>query len=160
MGFDLDGKKPLSDAGKEFRNNSWWWRPLWGYCEQVAPDLTSKVVYGQSNDGDGLNGKDSKDLAARLREEISSGRCAKFAAEYEAERKAIPPERCQWCHGTGKRKDAVARANVAQMEACHGCNGCGGKGVSESFDAAYPFSEENVKEFADFLNDCGGFEIW
>jgi hypothetical protein len=42
----------------------------------------------------------------------------------------------------------------------HGwCNACDGVGTRESFAAGYPFSVENVQEFADFLSDCGGFQI-
>ena len=42
----------------------------------------------------------------------------------------------------------------------HGwCNGCDGVGTTESWLAGYPFSEENVKEFAEFLMDSGGFQI-
>ena len=34
----------------------------------------------------------------------------------------------------------------------HGtCNGCGGEGKVASWEASYPFSAENVQEFAEFL---------
>ena len=39
------------------------------------------------------------------------------------------------------------------------CNGCEGKGKRKDWMTNYPFSLENVKAFADFLEKCGGFEI-
>jgi hypothetical protein len=42
----------------------------------------------------------------------------------------------------------------------HGwCNGCDGVGTQEAWDLSYPFSVENVEEFARFLSECGGFSI-
>jgi hypothetical protein len=39
------------------------------------------------------------------------------------------------------------------------CNGCDGRGDQEAAEAMYPFSVENVEEWASFLEACGGFEI-
>ena len=46
MGFDLVGQN-----GQGFRNNVWWWRPLWDYvCEHC--DLSEKAKQsGNYNDG-------------------------------------------------------------------------------------------------------------
>jgi RecJ-like exonuclease len=67
---------------------------------------------------------------------------------------SLPEEECRICGGTGKRQPApnIGPGNIE-------CNGCRGKGRRESFDASYSFSEKNVKEFRDFLMDCGGFKI-
>jgi hypothetical protein len=62
MGMDVYGIKATDKEGEYFRNNCWYWRPLWQFCEQVAPNLCAKVKYGQSNDGDGL--KNQKDCTA------------------------------------------------------------------------------------------------
>jgi hypothetical protein len=39
MGMDVYGKDAVSEKGEYFRNNVWYWRPLWNYCIEVAPDL-------------------------------------------------------------------------------------------------------------------------
>ena len=39
------------------------------------------------------------------------------------------------------------------------CNGCQGKGSVRPFSTNYPFDLENLKEFADFCEQSGGFEI-
>ena len=71
MGMDVYGKNPTSENGKYFRNNVWWWRPLAEYCKQIAPEITSKIKYLQSNDGDGLQTQeDCNILADKLQEAI------------------------------------------------------------------------------------------
>jgi hypothetical protein len=39
------------------------------------------------------------------------------------------------------------------------CNGCDGVGTVVHNKAHYPFSVDNVREFAEFLEDCEGFAI-
>jgi len=52
MGMDVYGIAPIAEVGKYFRNNIWWWHPLWNYVQEVAPHLT-EGVNGHFNDGDG-----------------------------------------------------------------------------------------------------------
>ena len=54
----------------------------------------------QSNDGDGLNGKQSKALAAVLEAEIASGRTLTHEQQRKAAIDALPDESCHWCRGT------------------------------------------------------------
>ena len=74
MGMDVIGKK----EGSYFRNNVWWWRPLWNYCLKVSPTICGKVENAQSNDGDGLNADDSKALASILKNCIEDGTCEQY----------------------------------------------------------------------------------
>lgn len=171
MGMDVYGKN-----GAYFRNNVWWWRPLANYACIVAPEITSKCKYWQSNDGDGLNAKDSIELANALDVELMTGRTMEYAAEYAIRMASIPDEICNLCEGTGVRTDSIGVehgyvSKVVPEVDNHGrpnpragevgwCNGCGGAGLQRSWETSYPFSEENVKEFVTFLRECGGFEIW
>src|ERR1700744_8202 len=108
MGMDVYGRKPTTEDGKYFRNNVWWWRPLADYIVDVAPRaLTGKCKYWQSNDGAGLNAKESLRLAVILREEIASGRCKEFADLRARDIAAMPRLICEWCEGFGIRTDAV-----------------------------------------------------
>jgi hypothetical protein len=86
MGMDVYGNDPLNADGEYFRNNVWWWGPLWEYCHDVAPELASKVTYGFSNDGDGLDGEDSIALAAALVEALASGHTLKYEENFKAEK--------------------------------------------------------------------------
>lgn len=154
MGMDVYGNKPTSETGKYFRNNVWWWRPLADYCCEVAPELTAKCQHWQSNDGDGLNARDSKLLALVLKARITEGHTEAFAAIRKAELDKLPDELCTICRGYGKRADPP---NVGPGE--YPCNGCDGKGRRRPTDTWYPFTVENVQEFVAFLEDCGGFKI-
>lgn len=159
MGMDVYGKD-----GSYFRNNVWRWRPLWNYCCEVGSNaIPDKVkASGHNNDGAGLNEKDSIKLAKILLHQIEIGETKKYEDEYTAKIEALPDEDCIICGGTG------LRANVPNIgPGSNGCNACGGSfdgnnrgtGKRRPWAASYPFSVENVKEFAEFLLKCGGFEI-
>jgi len=172
MGMDVHGTNPTTEAGSYFRASIWGWRPLWGYCEDVAPELTARVEYGHSNDGDGLNDNNSKELAEVLREEIKSNRAAEYVTAREAEIAALPDRPCSCCDGTGLRSEPpnTGKGNIL----CHGCGGDPfgavydpnnpkhkpGTGKCRPWDASYHLDVDMIKEFAAFLDECGGFEIW
>ena len=85
MGMDIYGLK-----GKEqnkqayFRNNCWWWRPLWNYCYHIADDLISEKLWenGHHNSGHGLNAEDSKKLGERLMEYLANGKAMQYQEDY------------------------------------------------------------------------------
>lgn len=149
MGMDVYGKNARSEKGEYFRNNVWWWRPLWDYCQSVSY-VAQQVAYGHSNDGDGLDAEDAVLLAETLQAEIDSGRCLEYETAYRARLAAMPDEPCEYCKTTGVRNDAYVQGP---------CNACEGKGSVRPWEASYPFEVENVREFAEFLRDSGGFEI-
>jgi len=111
-----------ANPGVYFRNNCWWWRPLWDFCYNVAknspfPSLISEELWdrGHTNDGAGLNDEDAKLLGAFLLQAIEDGDAEDYKEWHEA-----------------KEIDG---------------------------DYRYPFDIENVKEFANFCLESGGFEI-
>lgn len=172
MGMDVIGKNANSETGEYFRNNVWWWRPLWNYCEELHGDIVSAVEYGHSNDGDGLDAREAYALGLALEQDIESGVTAEYERKYREQMASLPMSDCQYCGATGIRTDEVGVKNgmptkelepeVAMLVGrTHGyCNGCRGEGKVEHFATNYGFSVENVRNFADFLMECGGFEIW
>ena len=138
------------NVGYYFRNNCWWWRPLWNYCYAVAPDLISEELFddGQNNSGAGLNGRDAKELGNRLMDEIASGRTIEYQASYEQYLNDLPDDVCPRCNGNNRGNN--------KMKDCKMCNGTG---KSTNFNKSYPFDTENVEEFAKFCLECGGFKI-
>lgn len=171
MGMDVMGNEPRSERGQYFRNNVWWWRPLWNYCVEVAPDLCEKVS-GHYNDGDGLDADGAAELARILLVNIESGKTEAYEARYNEYLASLPRRKCEWCAGTGVRTDKVGvemgmpgKALEPAIAILTGrsrgwCNGCDGEGTCEHHEADYPFSVENVQDFAKFLEDSGGFKIW
>ncbi|HEP8940006.1 TPA: hypothetical protein VDU81_004100 [Pseudomonas aeruginosa] len=154
MGMDVFGQSPVSERGEYFRNNVWWWHPLWEYCERLAPDLIPSDNLGHSNDGWGLDGPASLELANRLAAALTAGEVEQYENAYAAFLAALPDEPCTICAGTGKRAEPP-HTGAGTLP----CNGCEGSGRRPHFATHYPFSAENVREFAAFLRDCGGFNI-
>lgn len=174
MGMDVVGSNPTTTQGEYFRNNLWWWRPLWNYCYGVAPDIIDDELfdYGHYNDGAGLDAEGSVALGMRLLQEIQSGRTAEYEAEYRKALADLPMVDCEHCNATGIRTDAVGMEAGMHDKALeesvaivvgrtHGwCNACDGVGKRRHFGTSYPFDKENVQEFANFLMGCGGFSIY
>ncbi len=164
MGMDVYGKAPTTEAGAYFRNNVWWWGPLADFLLTTYPDLTASCTYWHSNDGDGLDDVRSTALAEAIERDLASGKVAEYAKRYEAEVGALPDVECFICHGAGVRTDEVGRKYGYDQPrnldtGTGGCNGCRGTGRTEAWEKNYPFDVENVREFAEFLRGCGGFEI-
>lgn len=149
MGMDVMGKDPSSKKGEYFRNNCWWWRPLWDYCCMVMPSIDNEK--GQYNDGYGLDGEGSKELARRLVAELDSGMTAIYAEQYKKLQDEAPDVTCWLCKGSGKRNDDVIKGE---------CNACKGTGKTRPDITHYPFAVDNVWAFSEFLKECGGFQIY
>jgi len=155
MGMDVLGKCPTCEVGQYFRNNVWSWRPLWDYCLEVSSDAR-QVKSGHTNDGDGLDRRGARALALTLATKIADGHTRTYAIAYKATNDALPDETCVLCEGTGSRK---APPDIGAGDAGY-CNACADTGKRRPSATMYPFSEENVMEFAIFLEASGGFEIW
>ncbi|MCE4369721.1 hypothetical protein [Xanthomonas hortorum] len=154
MGMDVYGKAPVSERGTYFRNNVWWWHPLWRYCEEMAPDLIPDDNLGHSNDGWGLDGEEAVALADRLAAALASGATGRYAKRYQETLDALPLEPCTICDASGHRAEPPQTGPGPRL-----CNGCNGTGKVPNFATHYPFSAENVREFEAFLRDSGGFSI-
>jgi hypothetical protein len=145
MGMDVHGKNPKNKKGEYFRNNIWWWHPLWEYITYAFPDIASKVPHAHSNDGDGLEAKDSKILALKLKKNLKNGKVAEYAKERDEIIRLGKIEFLQ----KQKQKLMTEGKDVENLSE-----------DNNYWPEWYAFSEENVKEFAEFLENCGGFSIW
>lgn len=170
MGMDVYGKNPKNESGEYFRNSIWSWHPLADYILKVAPaDITNQCESWHSNDGDGLDEDASEMLAKFLRNEIRNGNAAKYIEQRERILAALPFGPCHLCSGTGTRRDDVGIRNgmpervVTEDNLRKGqigwCNGCAGAGLVQSSEASMRLTFENLVNFVDFLENCGGFEI-
>lgn len=171
MGMDVYGKNPTNEVGQYFRANVWYWRPLWGYVEETYPEIAELVEYAQSNDGDGLDESDAVKLASLIKDDLKNGNVREYEKQYRERISELPMDDCDLCEASGIRTDEVAiqsgmpdkelDADIAIIVGREKgwCNGCNGVGKREPWAASYPFEEEVVAEFAEFLESCGGFEI-
>ena len=155
MGMDLDGWKPRNEDGKYFRAPCVIWGPLWSLCMEIAPELTGKVENPWYNFVDGLGDTDSQKLASAISEAIASGRVAETVAWFEEWLASLPDEVCEICSGTGNR--VFPYDKPPQVE--RSCNGCDGLGKHRPFSTNSFLSVEIARRFAEFLKNCGGFQI-
>jgi hypothetical protein len=173
MGMDVYGNAPKTEVGEYFRNNVWGWRPLAEYiCIMFDEHTGDEPDLWFSNDGYGLDADGSLALGNALLEAIASGETEAYRLRYMADQAELPREDCTYCNTTGIRTDQVGqemgmidRALSPEVAALTGrefgwCNSCDGVGTRAHWQMNYPFHTENVKEFAEFLQDSGGFQIW
>ncbi len=160
MGMDVIGNEPKNKCGEYFCNDVWSWRPLATYVCEVAPEISAGCKYWQSNDGDGLNREDSIKLADLLQKEIDNGRTEKYARLRQSKIEQMPNEPCWLCDGAGTRKPYPEWGAGDPSKDGIVCNLCEGNGYAQASDSAYRFCTQNVQGFANFLRNCGGFEIW
>lgn len=154
-----------------FRRSVWGWHGLASYVEDMHADLAGKVKYWHSNDGDGLNEEDSRELARRLRVDTEDGSALRYVQSRDARLQSLPREVCTLCQGSGVRThadnlrvfsgDVAAAARVeAFLPDGSQCNACNGVGTNAAWETHYGLEVSDLVEFADFLQECDGFEIW
>lgn len=165
MGMDVMGKNPTSETGAYFRNNVWGWHPLAEYIVDTYPTLAADCTYWHTNDGDGLDSVGALALADALTRDLESGAAQRAVQARDAYLASLPKEECTLCGGTGVRTDEIGVElgfDVPRdpQTGRGGCNGCQGEGKQARPETWYHFDVENVRAFAAFLRDCGGFEIW
>lgn len=166
MGMDVVGR---NNPDAYFRNNVWWWHPLWEYCCSLYPECHS--VSGHSNDSDGLDADHAAELADKIRFALATGDTEEYELERNMHLASLPLLDCKYCEATGIRTDVVGRDNGMDtrlldpelqiiLGRTHGwCNACRGEGAVEDPATHYSFSVDNVREFLEFLDDSGGFMI-
>ena len=166
MGFDLQSwGKPKSKAGNYFRNNVWFWRPLAQYVIEQTKCVDEFDVEGWGyNDNHLVPKETARAIAKQLRYLIKSGHTKKYAMAWEIKNKQIE-----------EANDKV-RKELAEFER-EVCFKLNKKNLAPNefpktehkkwekiydkinFDAYYPFSVQNVKDFAKFCEECEGFTI-
>jgi hypothetical protein len=156
-----------------FTRNWYAWRPLWDFCYEIAPDLISEAIFeaGHANGGLGLNEENARELGRRLRETIIDGRAAEAVREHKELMYSYPDEICRSCDGTGKHEHdfapwdfneklpATVILGVKNALAKGHATVCNGGGKVRPGEAWYALREKDIALFADYLADCGGFEV-
>tara|TARA_R110002110_G_scaffold99916_5_gene255139 strand:- start:365 stop:805 length:441 start_codon:yes stop_codon:yes gene_type:complete len=65
---NLETEYENNNKGIYFRNNNWWWRPLWIYVYDNCKDILTEKDYesGHYNDGHKISNTKAKRIATRL----------------------------------------------------------------------------------------------
>ena len=183
MGFDLSGMNPNltrpepelppmkemtsehweqyhkwqeENCGVHFRNSIWGWRPLWHFVTATCDDLLTEkdMEQGTWNDGHKISKTKAGKIAKRLHSMIESGKVKEYEEMYKEDLASLDQVECETCEGTGYRQEPPT-TGAGDVE----CNGCEGKGKKDDWAKSYPFSEDNVRQFANFCMNSGGFRI-
>jgi hypothetical protein len=152
--------------GHYFRNNVWWWRPLWDYIDNHTEVLSdTQMEEGSSNSGATISEEESIELSLALHKLIDSGHTKKYEdihmlefnlaqehnEELEKQRKKVHVRVVEVTGNEGiAPKDYPAPYKKEWDDLW----------ARKAWAGSYPFSENNIKEFADFCYQSGGFEIW
>ena len=150
MGFDLYGVDARSKKGEYFRNNIWWWRALAEYVLEHVSFEDNDGSGWSTNSGYVVSAHSALKIAHGLDALLTSGAVSEYSRRRRARLKALPDDPCLLCKGSGQRNDEIVVGK---------CNGCDGKGSARPWATWYPFSVENVRSFARFCRESGGFEI-
>ncbi len=153
------------NKGFYFRNNVWWWRPLAQYVIEHTKVITDqKKIEGFSyNDGVEINEEEAVQIAKQLKHLIKTGHTKKYEEEYmavykkaELHNKKVQKELESFQKAMDKKhgKD-IAPANYPKED----YEKWNAIYLKKDFNGGYPFSERNVKEFAEFAEESGGFKI-
>ena len=151
--FDAYYKWEAENPGGYFRNNVWWWRPLWDFvCVSCGDFLTEDDwKLGHENSGHRIDKETALAIAERIEFLLKVKAVTKYKEERQKKLDELPQVTCHCCEGTGK-----GAHYSAGKPTCHVCNGTG---LVDDSEKQYPFDEENVKEFGIFAKHSGGFEI-
>ena len=162
MGFDISSTgKHKSSKGEYFRNNVWWWRPLAQYVIDhtncVSEEDAEKWGY---NDGHEVSEEEAKAIAKQLRHLIKTGQARKHEKEYEKERK-----KAEAFNNKIEKQLNALQEKIGKDIAPNDYSKEDKKKWDDLYEkkiwgANYPFSVNNVAEFAEFCEDSRGFKIW
>lgn len=148
-------------VGDYFRSNVWWWRPLADYIitytNCVSEDDVERWGY---NDGHKVSEEEAKAIAKQLRHLIKTGHAKKHENEYEKERK-----KAEAFNNKIEKQLNALQEKIGKEIAPKDYSEADKKKWDDLYEkkiwgANYPFSVNNVAEFAEFCEDSRGFKIW
>ena len=160
--FATQEKYRDENPGIYFRNNVWWWRPLWAYVCSVCYDVMTEdnLTAGDFNDGKIIPEETVQRMVEKLIVEIALENHIKYEKKHTKDLKELPLKVCKYCKGTGVRKweDEEQNCNVCNTEHTKAKGIPAGK--EQDWACSYPFSARNVEQFTEFLEQSGGIQIY
>lgn len=164
--WELQSEWENNNPGNYFRNNVWWWRPLWTFtCDHCADFLTEDDMNGGCyNDSYIITENKAIAIAERLYEALKEPETQEYLDNHmKAMEKA--KKHNEMIEQEKKALDEIAVAitgdkNVAPIDYP--------KDLKKKFDelmkkrdwaSSYPINRENIENFARFAEQSGGFSI-
>ena len=163
--WEIKDQYQKDNPGEYFRNNVWFWRPLWVFvCNNCADILNEDdMMGGESNSGYEISEHKAELIGRRLSALLADGTVdevdrisALDRAKAKAHNDEIKEQQNEIRDKVHKEhgKD-VAHANYPEPYYTEWHN----LQKQEQWSAHYPFDKENIEDFAKFCLESGGFEI-
>ena len=163
--WEIKDQYQKDNPGEYFRNNVWFWRPLWVFvCNNCADILNEDdMMGGESNSGYEISEHKAELIGRRLSALLADGTVdevdrisALDRAKAKAHNDEIKEQQNEIRDKVHKEhgKD-VAPANYPEPYYTEWHN----LQKQEQWSAHYPFDKENIEDFAKFCLESGGFEI-
>ena len=155
------------NPGYYFRNNVWWWRPLADFVLWLADKefTTDKDREGWHNNGGyRVDEKTAKIVAELLEASIDEGIAKRFEDENKRKMKKAKLHNLEVAKKHDELqmivKEKTGKDNLVPADYPEPFNSQWNDIQKlTNYEAHYPFSVENVKDFARFCRESGGFEI-
>jgi len=155
------------NPGYYFRNNVWWWRPLADFVLWLADKefTTDKDREGWHNNGGyRVDEKKAKFIAELLEASIDEGIAKRMEDENKRKMKKAKLHNLEVAkkHDELQKivKERTGKDNLVPADYPEPFNSQWNDiQKMTDYGAHYPFSVENVKDFAKFCRESGGFEI-
>ena len=163
--FELKDQYGEDNPGDYFRNNVWWWRPLWNFVCNTCDDFLSErdMEAGDYNDGRKIAKYKAIKIGKRLSENLADGTVDMVYRRYELTKAKADvhnkkvekemdkiSEQCKDKHG----KDLVPAHYPEPYKTMWN-----DMYSTKMWESDYPFNKSNIEEFAKFCLQSGGFTI-
>lgn len=92
--FEAREKWELENPGSYFRNNIWWWHPLWDFvCISCGDFMTEEdAEHGHHNSGHEIDEETAEQIVERLTFLLKVGGVKKYEEERQAHLEALPED--------------------------------------------------------------------
>lgn len=153
------------NKGFYFRNNVWWWRPLADFVIDYTLCVDKKDVPSwHHNDGHLVDKETAEQIAKQLYHLLNTGKVKEYQDQHTKRLKLAREHNEKLAKKFDELEKKVikitGKKNIAPADYPEPYKTKWDKLYEEKDNHAnYPFSEDNVKEFADFCKDSGGFTI-
>ena len=164
--WELNSEWENQNPGTYFRNNVWWWRPLWSFtcdhCEDILTD--DDMNAGCYNDAYIITEDKAVAIAKRLKEALE-----------EPETQVYLDNHMKAMEKAKKHNEMIEQEKKALDEIAVTITGDKDiapinypKDLKKKFDelldkrdwaSSYPISRDNIEHFAEFAEQSGGFSI-
>jgi len=163
--FKISNQWEADNVGVYFRNNVWWWRPLADLVIKLCKLLDEKQKeHLHDNGGYEYNEATANYIADTLEAFVKSPVAKRTEIAHKKQmKKADAYNKKVQIKLDALRVDAIAKTgnkNIAPRDYPKDLNDKWESIYRErDYTANYPFALKNVKEFIQFLRQCGGFTV-